>query len=420
VYTKFESYAVDTILWLRNQHLEDSAAKSQQRNDFPTDTGGLEVKLVVPQERQKQRLEDSFPKSQQQKELSPPLKERYNTTARGNIPLHFDDVHSGDWESMKRIYIQTPSTSSFEGTPIRVPEYQSLKSRTFRGTQEQSSSTDSRYDPVLPTLGTVLAVWFTNNKPLESDYYRIGRPRGHYHDNPMLLKRTNIHLESSLQRRFPLQDFEKSDLDVNFSLIARWLNECQDNHYFCKQMVSGEQFGSSEGAFSPLPTRVIDVGHEGQYPSLLVSDGQVRSYIALSHRWGNIIDLFRTRTTKKTLKRHMQRLRMWELPKTFQDAIIVCRKLNVRYLWIDSLCIIQDDLKDWEREAKQMGSIFEKAICTIAAVDALDEDDVTDNGLFLPSKRHIFHVEIPIPTHDGMKSAISLRPFPLSFKTGIE
>jgi hypothetical protein len=182
-------------------------------------------------------------------------------------------------------------------------------------------------------------------------------------------------------------------------------------------MVSGEQFGSSEGAFSPLPTRVIDVGHEDKFPRLLISDGQVRSYIALGHRWGNSIDLFRTRTTKKTLKRHMRGLRPWELPKTFRDAIIVCRKLNVRYLWIDSLCIIQDDLKDWEREAKQMGSIFEGAICMIAAVD---EDDVTDNCLFLPSKRHVFHAEIPIPTHDGIKTAISIRPFSLSFKAGIE
>jgi hypothetical protein len=179
VYTKFESHAVDTISWLRNRHLGDFAAKSQQRNDFPTDTGGLEVKLVVPQDRQKQRLEDSFTKSQQQEELPPPLKERYNTMAGGNTPLHSNDVHSGGWESMKLINIQTPSTSSFEGTPIRVPEYQSLKSRSFRGRQEQSSSTDSRYDPVLPTLGTVLAVWFANNHPSESDYYRISRPRGH-------------------------------------------------------------------------------------------------------------------------------------------------------------------------------------------------------------------------------------------------
>ncbi|KAJ4865530.1 heterokaryon incompatibility protein (HET) domain-containing protein [Trichoderma breve] len=55
------------------------------------------------------------------------------------------------------------------------------------------------------------------------------------------------------------------------------------------------------------------------------------------------------------------------LPKTFQDAVTVTRALGVPYLWIDSLCIIQEDEKDWETEAIRMEEVFSFAYCTIAA-----------------------------------------------------
>jgi len=62
------------------------------------------------------------------------------------------------------------------------------------------------------------------------------------------------------------------------------------------------------------------------------------------------------------------------LPKTFQDAITVTRSLGKRYLWIDSLCIIQyeDGLKDWEKESGRIGSVFGNAYCTITATSAKD------------------------------------------------
>ena len=60
------------------------------------------------------------------------------------------------------------------------------------------------------------------------------------------------------------------------------------------------------------------------------------------------------------------------LPRNFQDAILVTRKLGIQYIWIDSLCIIQDDLRDWEKEAKLMEQVFSSAYCTIAASSAKD------------------------------------------------
>jgi Heterokaryon incompatibility protein (HET) len=56
-----------------------------------------------------------------------------------------------------------------------------------------------------------------------------------------------------------------------------------------------------------------------------------------------------------------------DLPANFRDAIHIARKLCVRYIWIDSLCIIQDSRLDWEIESKTMGNVYQNAILTIAA-----------------------------------------------------
>lgn len=63
-------------------------------------------------------------------------------------------------------------------------------------------------------------------------------------------------------------------------------------------------------------------------------------YIALSHCWGTEQNFT---TTKATRDARMKEIAWNELPKTYRDAIKVARKLHIRYVWIDSLCIIQDD-----------------------------------------------------------------------------
>ena len=60
------------------------------------------------------------------------------------------------------------------------------------------------------------------------------------------------------------------------------------------------------------------------------------------------------------------------LPKTFRDAIYITQKLGVKYLWIDSLCIIQDSVEDWRQEAATMGRVYQNALCNIAATAASD------------------------------------------------
>ena len=71
----------------------------------------------------------------------------------------------------------------------------------------------------------------------------------------------------------------------------------------------------------------------------------------------------------------------FDLPKTFLDAVKFSRYLGIRYLWIDSLCIIQDDDEDWNREAALMVQIFQNSTITIAATAS----DGADSGLFRTS-----------------------------------
>lgn len=67
------------------------------------------------------------------------------------------------------------------------------------------------------------------------------------------------------------------------------------------------------------------------------------------------------------------------MPKTFQDAVTITRNLGIQYLWIDSLCIIQDSVEDWARESAQMGRIYRDASITIFAEFA----DSDDGGCFI-------------------------------------
>src|SRR5436190_9880944 len=157
-----------------------------------------------------------------------------------------------------------------------------------------------------------------------------------------------------------------SDQDETFTMLNRWLSYCRENHPKC-----------SKGALQPLPTRVMDVKDDGSEPSLLLTNGQLGQYIALSHCWGSSPLLS---TTTANLMKHLVCIPMDELPRNFQDAVTVTRKLGFRYLWIDSLCIIQDSESDWLQESAHMGAVYANASCTIAASSAVS----SRTGFLLP------------------------------------
>jgi hypothetical protein len=73
------------------------------------------------------------------------------------------------------------------------------------------------------------------------------------------------------------------------------------------------------------------------------------------------------KTTRENLSSSLENIDFTSLPRTFTDVIIFTRKLGLKYLWIDSLCIIQDDEDDWRYEASLMANIYENAVLTLGA-----------------------------------------------------
>jgi hypothetical protein len=131
------------------------------------------------------------------------------------------------------------------------------------------------------------------------------------------------------------------------------------------------------GTNKRLPTRLIDVGDSKSSGILRLDCSNPRQssrYIALSHRWGDPKVHRAFSTHRSNINEFEKNIDFDKLPRTFRDAVIVTRSLGVRYLWIDSLCIIQEDEEDWKAEAKRMEDVFSSAYCTIAATSASGMD----------------------------------------------
>jgi hypothetical protein len=94
------------------------------------------------------------------------------------------------------------------------------------------------------------------------------------------------------------------------------------------------------------------------------------TYICLSHCWGTAA--VPIRTTSSNISSHKEGISLSALPQTFQDALAFVHRLGLRYIWIDSLCIVQDDKDDWLLHAKSMATIYQYAHLTLAATWAKD------------------------------------------------
>lgn len=157
-------------------------------------------------------------------------------------------------------------------------------------------------------------------------------------------------------------------------MLRQWIRDC-DTHQCLR---------SQDEPF--LPTRLLYIGKQGsRQPRLICKTGNLKTedkYLALSHRWGSppkpdepdplagkIVC-----TYKRNIHKLEQGLDDSDLPPMYQDAINIARKLKVEYLWIDSLCIIQQDKsdsldkgEDWKAESERMEQVFRSAYVIIAA-----------------------------------------------------
>lgn len=178
---------------------------------------------------------------------------------------------------------------------------------------------------------------------------------------------------------------------MNLDLAASWFHDCTNYHEHCCHQFQRE---------SILPYRVLDLGDGENSQNIFISVGEDRigSYAALSYCWGKpgSQDYL---TTNENLVLRQKAVDISTFPKTFNDAIVVCRYLDIRFLWIDSLCIVQDSKIDWQTQSERMGDIYSNAALTISA--AAGED--SHAGLFAnrdPRKTYPCALDVQYPKED--------------------
>ncbi|KAG8216702.1 heterokaryon incompatibility protein-domain-containing protein [Butyriboletus roseoflavus] len=147
---------------------------------------------------------------------------------------------------------------------------------------------------------------------------------------------------------------------INAQLLRAWLHQCESEHgEACMPSLLLRVERNREAAFQP--TFVIDV-----IGSCLVDTPSQCRYVALSYVWGTA-PVFRHLLENTEDLRKTNSLHSFSIPATIRDAITLVHAIGERYLWVDSLCIIQNDLKMQQAEIMRMGSIYSRALFTIIA-----------------------------------------------------
>ncbi|KAI0908761.1 hypothetical protein F4823DRAFT_639853 [Ustulina deusta] len=169
----------------------------------------------------------------------------------------------------------------------------------------------------------------------------------------LLSQNTPLH---DVQIGFP--ELPAAASETHLKILKEWITDCDHNH----------ECYPKANAF--IPTRLLDIRNKGSGTIQLLVNNQAHSrfghYATLSHRWGSP-QQHNFCTYKSNIEELKQGIKIAALPRTFQDAVCITYGLGLQYLWIDSLCIIQDDPFDWETESKLMERVFSSAYCTIAA-----------------------------------------------------
>lgn len=171
----------------------------------------------------------------------------------------------------------------------------------------------------------------------------------------------------------------------------RRIANCERDHDSCKSV------GNT------LPDRVLDLDMLGSSDIVLVeTKNEEEEYVTLSHCWGKIQQFT---TTRDTLDARKTCIAWTDLPKTFQEAVTFTRRLGLRYLWIDSLCIIQQDVEDWEKQGAKMASIYEHSYITLAATSGRSSHD----GCFFTASPEYRAREIKLPDESGVEHRMFVR-----------
>ena len=160
----------------------------------------------------------------------------------------------------------------------------------------------------------------------------------------------------------PNQRFSRAD---RLNWMVQRLTECTEKH----------QHDQTSSSF--IPERLIDV--QESTPRLVLrsdiasagSDTQKAAYAALSYCWGPVEDSRnQLKTTSSSIAQRQAAIHDEEMTEVLRDAVEVTRALSIPYLWVDALCILQDDISDWERQCTDMAQLYRSAHIVLCAASS--------------------------------------------------
>ena len=155
--------------------------------------------------------------------------------------------------------------------------------------------------------------------------------------------------------------YNQHDQQVNLALVKSWLNGCDHNHgSFCNFPRPGVRAGKD------IPITLVDV-----VANCLVKATSRERYFALSYVWGRV-ELSKTLKSNYDQRQQPGGLVEAAFPRTIQDAIRFVRSLGEKYLWIDAICLIQDNADQMSEDIPNMDLVYGHAFTTIIALHGND------------------------------------------------
>ena len=183
----------------------------------------------------------------------------------------------------------------------------------------------------------------------------------------------------TLEYCVPGQAIVPSEDDVLYANIKAWIDTGKTRHRMCRVGLSGTIYGTvNEVKGNPgMPSHVVFVGTiEGDTPYLMEAGANRAEHATLSYCWGTkpCTAGWPHVTSSSNLAQRLGGAPLTYMPLTIQHAMLVCERLGLQYLWVDCLCIVQDDRLDWDRESRRMHEIYERSTITITALGATAMD----------------------------------------------
>lgn len=194
---------------------------------------------------------------------------------------------------------------------------------------------------------------------------RVQIDDGHTHNGESLVRGEEL---SSIMA-IPYTDAQLSTRVVSnahYHLIQNWLDVCADRvqHPACNTTSEFRR-----------PTRLLGLNYfckrdgsvDGQDVRLVEGNSSTGQYAALSYCWGTVQQL---KLLWMNLQRFHERVPVDELSQVSRDAIAVCRRLSIPFLWVDALCIVQGEDGDFSTEVPRMQDVYAGSTLTIVAADS--------------------------------------------------